>query len=69
VVGTVGALATGAATVAQTVAESPESITAVGMEMKNTGLPWLSIIGSVLVIAALIAVAYAHADDLKKNGK
>lgn len=68
-VGTIGALATGAATVAQTVASSPEHVTAVGVELKNTGLPWLSIIGSVLVVAALIAVAYAHADDLKKNGK
>lgn len=67
--GTVGALATGAAAVVQTLATSPDQVTAIGTELKTTGVPWLSIVGSLLVIAALVAVAYAHRDDLKKNGK
>jgi uncharacterized protein (TIGR02594 family) len=68
-VGTVGALAGGAAAIAQTVAETSPQVTAIGAEMKTTGIPWLQIVGSLLVIGALIAVAYAHRDDLKKNGK
>lgn len=68
-VGTVGAVATGAAAVAQTVANSAGQVTAIGAELKGTGMPWLAIIGSILVIGALVAVAYAHRDDLKKNGK
>ena len=43
-------------------ASSPEHLTAMGVELKSTRLSWPSIIGLVLVIAALIADPHARAN-------
>ncbi len=64
-----GAVASGAAAVTQAVSDAPQQTIAIGSEMKGMGLPWLALVGSLITIAALVAIAWAHRDDLAKNGK
>lgn len=64
-----GATATAAAGVAQLVSTTAEPAMKIGTEMKGMGIPWLTITGSLLIIAALGVIAWAHWSDLQKNGK
>lgn len=67
--GAAGAIVAGGSAVVEIVAQSPETAIKVGTELKSTGIPWMVVAGSIVVIMALAIIAYAHWDDLKKNGK
>ena len=71
VAGTIGAVATGAASAVQIIASSPEQSMGIASELKSlaSSAPILGIVGSVLVMTTLAIIAWAHFSDLQKNGK
>jgi uncharacterized protein (TIGR02594 family) len=67
----VASTATTSAAVTQIAAASQDQAMAIGSELKGLAqwAPWLGVAGSVVVIATLVCIAWAHYRDLQKNGK